>query len=436
MRRSNSVKLQKKLERLLPRFLRVLAGMVLIVALCLAAYQIPGIKRRVEWRLDAAGVFVRSLLNPIGDLPTSVPQAELIPEDTATAFPATPSATPTQAKTLEPSPAPENTATITPSNTPLPPKVNLQPPEFEPQDWNNCGPVALSMYLNYYGWDGDQFAISDLIKPERADRNGNLDELVDYVYNNVWWLNADVRVGGNIQLLKEFISAGIPVMVEESMYMAEEFWFNDDRWAGHYLLLTGYDDVHQTFTTQDSFIGPDQEISFQKLDENWQAFNRVYMIVYRPENLETIQAILAENWDMDVNRQNALKTARQETEIDPQNPFAWFNLGSNLVYFERYSEAVEAYDQARSLALPQRMLRYQFGPFLAYFHTGLNEDLLSLTEYALTVTPNSEEALLWRGWALYRAGRYSEAMDSFQKALEYHPGYEDAQYAINYLQTN
>ena len=404
--------------------------------LCLAVYQIPAVKRRLEWRLDAAAVFVRSLVNPIGSLPTALPESELPQQNTATPFPPTLTATATQAATHQPSPTVENTATLTPSSTPLPAVVDLPAPDFEPQDWNNCGPVALSMYLNYYGWDGDQYAISDLIKPERADRNVNVDELIYYVYNNVWWLNSEVRVGGDIQTLKEFISAGIPVLVEESMYLAEEFWFNDDRWAGHYLLLTGYDDVHQIFTTQDSFIGPDQEITFQKLDQNWQAFNRVYMIVYRPENLETVRAILGEDWDMDANRQNALKTARFETETDPQNPFAWFNLGSNLVYFERYAEAVEAYDQARSLELPQRMLRYQFGPFLAYFHTGQDEDLLSLTEYALTVTPNSEEALLWRGWALYRAGRYSEAMNSFQEALKYNPGYEDAQYAINYLQTN
>jgi tetratricopeptide (TPR) repeat protein len=100
------------------------------------------------------------------------------------------------------------------------------------------------------------------------------------------------------------------------------------------------------------------------------------------------------------------------------NPFAWFNMGTNLVYFERYREAIDAYDTARQLGLPQRMLRYQFGPFLAYFHGSRNDELLALTEYALGVTPNSEEALLWRGWALYRAGKSQEAMDHFNQALE------------------
>ena len=74
------------------------------------------------------------------------------------------------------------------------------------------------------------------------------------------------------------------------------------------------------------------------------------------------------------------------------------------MYFERYREAAEAYDRARELGLPQRMLRYQFGPFFAYFHTRRMDDLKSLTEYALQITPNSEEALLWQGWMLFRNG--------------------------------
>jgi hypothetical protein len=35
----------------------------------------------------------------------------------------------------------------------------------------------------------------------------------------------------------------------------------------------------------------------------------------------------------------------------------------------RYEEAALAYDKAREIGLPLRMFRYQFGPFLAYFHS-------------------------------------------------------------------
>ena len=114
---------------------------------------------------------------------------------------------------------------------------------------------------------------------------------------------------------------------------------------------------------------------------------------------------------------------KNETEADSTDSYAWFNLGTNLVYFEKYAQAAQAYDQARKIGLPQRMLRYQFGPFFAYFHTARIDDLLALTDYALKRTPNSEEALLWRGWAMYRKGDREEATKLFQAGAGCPTGY-------------
>jgi tetratricopeptide (TPR) repeat protein len=82
------------------------------------------------------------------------------------------------------------------------------------------------------------------------------------------------------------------------------------------------------------------------------------------------------------------------------------------------------------------MLRYQFCPFFAYFHTGRIDDLMLLTEYALKRTPNSEEAMLWRAWGLYRQGNKAEAEKTFLKALEARPGYSDAQYGLDFVRNN
>ena len=292
------------------------------------------------------------------------------------------------------------------------------------------------MYLRYYGWGGNQEDIASLLKPLSADRNVNVEELIYYVRTRAGWLNAEFRVGGDIQLLKSFLAAGLPVMIEEGFIMAESYWPNDDRWAGHYLLLTAYNDATQTFTGQDSFRGPDLEFTYEALDKNWQAFNRVYIILYPADQAGTVETLLRENWDPNANRQHALELAQAETEAEPDNAYTWFNLGSNLVYFERYGEAARAYDTARNLGLPQRMLRYQFGPFFAYFFSGRNADLLALTEYALEVTPNSEETLLWKGWGLYREGKQVEAIESFQAALVENPNYQDAQYALDFVIQN
>jgi tetratricopeptide (TPR) repeat protein len=159
-------------------------------------------------------------------------------------------------------------------------------------------------------------------------------------------------------------------------------------------------------------------------------------MVYRPDQEELVQSLLGENWDVDSNRGQALELAESETSLEPNNPYTWFNLGSNLVYFERYNEAAQAYDTARQIGLPQRMLRYQFGPYFAYFFSGRNDDLLALTDYALQRTPNSEESLLWRGWGRYRAGDSFKAIDDFNAALEENPFYEDAKYALDYVIAN
>jgi tetratricopeptide (TPR) repeat protein len=174
-------------------------------------------------------------------------------------------------------------------------------------------------------------------------------------------------------------------------------------------------------------------VSYDQLEKNWVSFNHVYLVLYRPEQLPMLQSVLGADWNAEVNRQNALALAQSEVNADPQNAFAWFNIGTNLTYFDRYGEAVTAYDKARAIGLPQRMLRYQFGPFMAYFNTGRYPDLMSLSEYALKITPSSEEAMLWRGWGLYRTGDLQGAIDLFKKALEAHPGYSDAEYALKFV---
>jgi tetratricopeptide (TPR) repeat protein len=401
------------------------AGLVVLAA---ALYQLPPIKNRLAWRMEVAQTYLFGLTNPAGPLPTPLPQPTETPgptiTPTATILPPTPTAN-------QPGPTP----TSPPTPTAIPSSIRLTSPAYEKQDMNNCGPASLAMYLRYYGWAGDQFTISDLIKPVKEDRNVNVEEMIWYVRNRAGWLNAEFRVGGNQELLKRFIAAGIPVITEEGMILDEPAPFSNDYWAAHYLLLTGYDDAAGIFTGQDSFKGPDMRIPYQEMEQNWKEFNRVYILVYPPTQEETVKEILGPHWDVRYNREQALELSQAEVEADPEDAFAWFNLGSNLVYFERYAEAAAAYDTARTLGLPQRMTRYQFGPFFAYFHTFRTDDLLALAEHALRVTRNSEEALLWRGWGRFRAGNRAGAIEDFQAALEANPNYLDANYALDFVRS-
>lgn len=404
-----------------------------LLAAVLLLYQIPGVQSRLEWRVEIAKTYLRGVFQPVQPVPTALPLAQVsVSTLTPTATRELPGQSPTPVITATPEP----TSTPTQTPTPLPGRVLLTAPPYEVQDINNCGPASLSMYMRWFGWEGDQFAIAEQVKPVRQDRNVNIDELLSYAQTNAGWLHSLFRVGGTTDQLRALIAAGIPVLIEEGFLMDESYWPNDDRWSGHYLLVYGYDDQNQVFYAHDSYLGPARVYNVRDLDRAWQAFNRVYLLLFPPEMLETIQSILGSDWDPDINRENALETARREAEDEPDNAFAWFNVGSNLAYFERYDEAAQAYDQARSLNLPQRMLRYQFGPFFAYFHSGRIDDLVALTEYALERTPNSEEALLWHGWAMYRLGKREDAVDAFQKALEVRADYGDALYALSYVVSN
>jgi hypothetical protein len=391
-------------------------GAALALGLLVAAYQLPPIRDRLEWRFDAAEGVVRGWLHPGDTLPTPQGRAGAL-------FTLTPRPTSTPEPTAPQTPTPS----LTP--TPFPSSIALARPEWEKQDWNNCGPATLALGLRFFGWEGDQFDISDLLKPDRGDKNVNIEELVYYVRTRAGWLQADYRVGGDVDILRRLIAAGYPVIVEKGYTIVE----GGGGWAGHYLLLTGYDDAAGVFIAQDTNVGPDRRVTYEALDEGWRAFNRVYLLIYPPDDQPAIDALLGPEADPDANREHALEIARAEIEENPGDAYAWFNLGSNLIYFERYSEAAEAYDQALSIGLPWRFTRYQFGPYIAYFNTARFQDVIDLADATLYRTSKAEESLLWRGWARFRMGDLYGAIEDFRAALVINPNYLDAQYALEFV---
>jgi tetratricopeptide (TPR) repeat protein len=416
----------------------IVITITLLVVLAVGIMQIPRVNRAVYWRMKIISTYLDSLINPVGMLPTPVVNSQnvLITDlPTLTSEPRTETPPPL----LTPMPTLIPTPTIVP--TPLPPSVSLNSPPFDPirdkEDYNNCGPATLAMALRYYNWKGDQYDISKVIKPNRNDSNVNVEEMVYFVRTQAGWLNAEFRVGGNMDTLRKYLSNGIPVIIEETYMTDREYRINDDRWSGHYLLLTGYDDAARQVTALDVILGPNQVINYDTLEEHWQSFNHVYILVFKPEQANLVQALMGVDADPITNRQNALAAAERETQTNPRNAFAWFDVGSNLVALDRYNEAAQAYDKARIIGLPMRMLRYQFGPFIAYFHAGRIDDLMTLTKYALDITPRaSEEANLWRGWAFYRKGDKTAALTYFGNSLDVHPGYLDALHAIDYVTNN
>jgi tetratricopeptide (TPR) repeat protein len=399
---------------------KILIALVGLTLLAILIVQIPAVKSRLTWHFEVWQTYAQNVVHPMGDMPTPLP---FTPPSTSTLRLGTPTSITVQPETSTPEA--------------LPAQISLPSPKYEVQGINNCGPATLAMALRMYGSDKDQYDIAKIIKPVPQDRNVNPDELRYYVLNETGWLRAEFRVAGDLTLLKRLLSANYPVIIEEASTLdpQDANGPNDDLWDAHYLLITGYDNGMGVFTAQDPLRGPDKYIPYDQLMKDWEPFNYLYMVIYLPGEEERIKSILGNDWDPDQNREKALKIAEAATVAAPQDAFAWFNLGSNLVYFDRYEEAAQAYDRARNIGLPQRMTRYQFGPFFAYFNANRIDDLLALTEYTYKSIRNqyAEEALLWHGWGLYRKGNTAGAIADWRKALEVHPGYLDAQKAIEFV---
>jgi len=332
----------------------------------------------------------------------------------------------------------ENTSVVASSAVSEAPAVSSVPPSarifgirHEQQKWNNCGPANITMALSFYGWQQSQDVAANELKPNREDKNVSPHELVEFVETSTS-VKAMARMGGNIDLLKTLVANEFPVIIETgAMFEAYD-------WIGHYRTLVAYDDVFQIFYFYDSFLGVGDSAqgvteTYENVDKDWQAFNRTFIVVYEPQREGLLRSLLDSHWTADDAAQIAFDVAQQEARQEPQNAFAWFNMGTSLVELERYQEAATAFDQAQRAELPWRMMWYQFGPFQAYYETGRYDDVLSLVQINLNNAEELEETYYWRGRVQEAQGQPEQAAVSYRRALSFNPNYEEARVALDSL---
>ncbi len=305
----------------------------------------------------------------------------------------------------------------------LPPQVSLQGVKWEAQWWNNCGPATLGMYLSYYGRTDGQRLIAPFTKPDPEDKNVSPNELAAYVSSI--GMSVIVRENGTLEQLKQIMTNEMPVIIETAFDPARA----KQGWMGHYKLLVGYDETQ--FTFMDSYNGPDQKISFSEVDNDWRAFNRLYVIVYPKDKEQIVRDIIGADWDDRVMYENAVARARAEMEANPKDAFAYFNLGTSLNGLGGYKQAAAAFDQARVLKLPWRMMWYQFGAYRAYYETKRYDEILVLADATLGGAENLEESHYYRGLALQALGRDAEARAAFESTLRFNKNFRPAQEALD-----
>ena len=334
-------------------------------------------------------------------------------------------------------------ATPSPSPTPFlyPPQVRLQDLEIVPQKLNNCGPATLSINLNYYGLEHTQLDVATVVKPHYDDRNVSPSELIDYT-NNFTNLRAALFRGGDLDMAKRLIAAGFPVVIEKG-YEPDDW----QGWMGHYLTLFGYDEQARQFVTIDTFLGPwdssGRFVTYEEIETGWQQFNHTFYVVYEPEQEQTLREITgAVLNDEQAMWQQVMTQAQLSINLDPNNAFTWFNLGSSLTHLGQLTAdpalttaAATAFDQGRLLGLPPRMLWYQFEIYEAYLAAGRQEEVLILTTAVLENAGGRdvEETYLYRGHARLAQDDTAGAEADYRHALELKPGFSAAIEALNTL---
>ncbi|GEM46672.1 hypothetical protein DC3_23070 [Deinococcus cellulosilyticus NBRC 106333 = KACC 11606] len=297
-------------------------------------------------------------------------------------------------------------------------QVELTGVPHEYQRLNNCGPTTTGMYLGYYGSALRQHQVAEALKPNPRDKNVTPQQVLEYVQQQGF--QAKLGSGGNLGTLKNLVKRGIPVMVHTWMELPGEGGL------GHFRLVTGYDETRRQFTTFDSYLGPRRVFSYGQFDQDWQVMNRTYLVVYPGQKAPWVEKTLGVRMDDRWVERNALRVALREAKEQPDNPFAFFNLGSSLLKVNSPRAAVRAFDRAFSLGVPPRMLWYQFTPFQAHLQAGQPGRVVELTSRVLRAAPDHEEAYFWRAEARLQQGKVTEARADLRQALRFRPLFQEA----------
>jgi tetratricopeptide (TPR) repeat protein len=337
----------------------------------------------------------------------------------------------------------------------IPASYRLQGLRYEAQMWNNCGPATMTNALTYFGYVDNQRRAQAFLKPNIEDKNVSPWQMVDFVNSQVPELDVFgmLRYGGNLQLLKVLLANNFPVIIEQGYDPPS----HDGGWMGHYLLLIGYDDGSQVFTSNDSYEGEGMNYSYAHIEEFWQHFNYTYIVLYEADREDELNAILGPDADEWTNAANAFNIAAEEATNDPSNAYAFFNAGTNLVHLaeimrrqgneaaamEHYNNAATLFTQAQTLGMPWRILWYQFGPYEAYYAvaqastdtnvaTNLYAEILRLSQWTIDNCKNAdgvcyvEESYYWAGKAREALGELDRALTNYNTALQINSNFTPA----------
>jgi len=299
----------------------------------------------------------------------------------------------------------------------LPPSARLTGMTPVYQNFNRCAAAALTMQLSYFGWKGTYYQTIHALNPNEDDVAVRMDEMVDFAGQQ--GLKGVYRSGGTIDLLKALVAGGFPVLVKNAYYDGPNA-FQD--FMGHNRVVMGYDESKQELYTFDSLLGdgPDntgRPLSYTDFEARWRPFNRIFLVLYHPEDESKVEQIMGDYWDNTYGSKIALQQSQAELDSGKADSYTLFNMGSSLVDLGQYAQAADDFDKARKTGLPWRMMWYQYGPFEAYLKVGRYDDVINLAHDVIATTPGVEETYYYAGLAYQAEGDLQRAKNNFEVAV-------------------
>lgn len=318
----------------------------------------------------------------------------------------------------------EETITVLPAGT----STKLAKSKWIPQTYNNCGPATTAMLLQHFGFIVSQQTIRKDLHKRSWDKNTYTYEIRDYLASK-YQIGSKLLYNGTLEKLKLLLANGFYVIVED--------WLHPENSVGHLALIRGYDDKKSVLIVDDSFLGTGITYPYNDFDEKqWKPFNREYLPVYKPEQEKIVKKIIGEEWDETTMYQNAI--ARNQTDIttNPNDAYAWFNIGTSYFGLHQYQNAKNAFEASYAVGWPPRMLWYQIQPVKTYNKLKEYENALRLITVGLKGNDafsdlHFEAALAYRG-----LGDTKNALIEAEKTVTLAPDSESAQNLLSELKLN
>jgi predicted double-glycine peptidase len=216
-----------------------------------------------------------------------------------------------------------------------------------PQTWNNCGPSSVAEVLAYWDIRVSQAQVQDVLRAD-GDPSGMAPFGVP-AYMRSLGMRGLLGINGSERLVKALISNGFPVIVDQTISMANR--------TGHYRPAQAYDDRRQVFIASDPYLGQGHEIGCSAFDTMWHSTNRQFMVLYPPSKQTTLTSVLASaGWsgtvayrdDLDYQQGVLAGTVADHTdEGAPQNHY--LSLAWDALQLQHYAESQQAIERAVQL---------------------------------------------------------------------------------------